>query len=298
MADGCSSNVSDPTYVCSTQSGSRTIIATYTSDTTTAVSTTTYKSSSMLHTSSSPSTSFDGVTPTAQTTTKEGSSLSTSEYTSSTSSKGSWMQPPYVSSLSATSSLPTSPTLTPTSDDSAVTLTSVSIVTVTTSVHGHWTTYTSHETYDYTTHVQTVTATVTVDRAEGIPESTVVGIAVATSSILLFVIAGMFLFWRRRHRGMLASSPSHIALSDSLHGGAEEALPPYAPSPNSGRANALLYTSKLDNAGVLPLPEYGYTALEPQIPEDSDLGCESKETSKENNHLMERRSIGVDECRF
>ena len=82
-----------------------------------------------------------------------------------------------------------------------------------------------------------------------------------------------------------------IALSDSLHGGAEEALPPYAPSRDFGGANVLLETFKSKKGGEPSLPEYGYTALEPQLPEDSEL---EHDRGTESDHLMKRRSIRAD----
>ena len=90
-----------------------------------------------------------------------------------------------------------------------------------------------------------------------------------------------------------------IALSEaSPHGAEDEALPPYTPSRSSGRTSSAItqlhphggtdYES--EKLGVPPLPQYGYTAHEPQVHDDSELemGYGRASLASEHDHMIDR----------
>ncbi|KAI0708276.1 hypothetical protein C8Q76DRAFT_113879 [Earliella scabrosa] len=120
--------------------------------------------------------------------------------------------------------------------------------------------------------------------AAGITREAIAGVAVALVVFFLLVIAVLVFLWRRRRHPQIvfspASSPSQLALSTSF---TEEALPPYAPS-TTGSTTQSRPASVSEKSGLAPLPQYGYTAHEPQVPDDSEFECRQGRISTESDH--------------
>ncbi|KAI0767804.1 hypothetical protein C8Q74DRAFT_981789 [Fomes fomentarius] len=94
---------------------------------------------------------------------------------------------------------------------------------------------------------------------------TVIGAATATSIVFLLVIVGtlFFLHRRRRRDSELRGVPSRFFRFGPQYG--DEDLPPYSPPEG---------TKKQDKTGLVPLPQYGYTAPEPQLEDDAEVVLE------------------------
>ncbi|KAI0767800.1 hypothetical protein C8Q74DRAFT_1449809 [Fomes fomentarius] len=99
----------------------------------------------------------------------------------------------------------------------------------------------------------------------------VAGIAIAISIFLLLVLAGAWLIWKRRHHRRSSGGVSGISQFAPLTQQPDPEIRPAYPS--TPRDTKLRPVS--GKTGLPPLPEYGYTAPEPQIHSESELKAHS-----------------------